>query len=173
MASPTALLFFAVKEEVRFFKPPAESPFKIETVITGMGQRNAALRAANALDRFSPQMVLTCGFAGGLRPDIQPGAIVFDADSAFPLTTRLAAANGIAIRFHCADRVAVTFREKEFLRQSTLADAVEMESGIIRDICRERRIPSATIRVISDAAWEDLPLDFNELLTPAYTLSPW
>src|SRR5260370_42694508 len=57
------------------------------------------------------------------------------------------------------------------LWESTGADAVEMESQIIRAICRAHGIPRATIRVISDAANEHLPLDFNALMTDEQKLN--
>jgi hypothetical protein len=46
-----------------------------------------------------------------------------------------------------------------------------MESAVLRALCRERHLPSATVRAISDAANEDLPLDFNALMTPGRKLS--
>jgi hypothetical protein len=69
------------------------------------------------------------------------------------------------------DRVITTVGEKQKLRASTGADVVEMESCYVRALCRNRGIPSATLRVISDPADQDLPLDFNQLMTAELQLS--
>jgi nucleoside phosphorylase len=158
---PFTLVCFAVKEEAECFHPPEG----VKTLLTGMGRRNAEEAFRRELQRDIPGFVLTCGFAGGLKPELAKGAVMFSLDDDPRLESVLAAAGAKPGSFHCAEKVATTAEQKRRLRETTGADAVEMESQIIRAICREHKIPSATIRVILDTAGEDLALDFNELMT--------
>jgi adenosylhomocysteine nucleosidase len=157
------LITFAVKEEVKFF-PGGPG---IRRYITGMGRDNAERAIETAVAEIRPSMVLTCGFAGGLNPVLKSNEVVFNADPGSELYDRLKKAGATPVSFFCARRVAITAEEKQRLWRGTGLDAVEMESESIRDYCRERDIPCATVRVISDTALEDLPLDFNTLLSPA------
>jgi len=166
MDAKSTLVCFAVKEEIKFFKGGG-----CRTLLTGMGQKNAADRLQKELAAKPASLVLTCGFAGALNPDLSVGDILFDEDEGAGLKKKLMELGAKPGGFYCAEKVASTKQEKEVLRNTSNADAVEMESAAIRAICREKKIPSATVRVISDAADEDLPLDFNEVMTPDYRLS--
>ena len=163
------LVCFAVKEEVPPFRKLAGDKPGVSIVVTGMGRKNAEKGVREFLATQSADVVFTCGFAGGLDPALEPGVVLFEtADE--KLAGRLQAAGAKPARIHCADRVAVTAAEKRELRQSTGADVVEMESAAIQAVCRERGIPCATVRVISDSANEDLPLDFSQLCRPDMSL---
>jgi adenosylhomocysteine nucleosidase len=159
------LVCFALKEEKTAFQKIAERNPAVSVLVTGIGQKNAEKSVRDFLAGKTPTRVLTCGFAGALVPALAIGAVVFETDDA-RLREALTAAGARPVKFHCADRIATTSREKRELRQSTNADVVEMESGVISKICREHHLPCATVRVISDVVDEDLPLDFNLLSKP-------
>lgn len=116
-----------------------------------------------------PAIVFTCGFAGGLDPALAIGDVVFETSDE-DLRNKLTGADAKPASFVCASSIATTVAEKEKLRRTTGAGAVEMESEIIQVICRDRGIRCATVRVISDTAREDLPLNFNKLSKPDQSL---
>lgn len=184
------LACFALKEEAAPFRKIAAGRPDVSILITGIGRQNAEKSVREFLATNSPKLVLTCGFAGGLNPGLKLGEVVFE--TSFPSSSRresaqteignqlepthvgcyeqLVAAGAKPAKFFCADRITTTVGEKKKLRAETGADAVELESGAIHAICRERGIPCATVRVISDTANEDLPLDFNRLSKPDMNL---
>jgi adenosylhomocysteine nucleosidase len=180
----SVLICFALKEEAAPFQiiaagKAATSPAKI--LLTGIGRQNAEKSLREFVATHSPNHVLTCGFAGGLNPDLKLGEVVFEISRSRGDETqikeksetphvvsyeKLIASGAKPAKIFCADRIATTVAEKKKLRAETGADAVEMESAAIHAVCRERGIPCATVRVISDTANEDLPLDFNALAKP-------
>lgn len=160
------LACFAVKEEAGAFQRIAETLPQVRVLITGMGKVNAERALRQWLAREKPALVLNCGFAGGLNPALNLGDVVFAVEANPELQAKLGQAGARPARFHCVDRVAATNADKRALRQASGADAVEMESHAMEQVCREHAIPWGTVRVILDTAEEDLPLDFSQLLTP-------
>jgi len=162
--APT-LVCFAVKEEARPFQKLVAGRKDIQVLITGIGARNAekVIRASLANER--PELVVSGGFAGGLRPEYKTGTVLFTPGGPPQLQAALRAAGGEPGRFHCAERVAATVAQKRMLWEATRADAVEMESQIICAVCADSKVPCAVVRVILDTANEDLPLDFSQVLT--------
>jgi len=170
------LVCFALKEEAAPFRKIAARHPGVVTLIVGIGRANAEKFVRNFLTSVAmpPKLVLTCGFAGGLNPDLKIGDVVFQCGvpsaACGKIENQLLAAGAKPAKFFCADRIATTVAEKKLLREQTNVDVVEMESAAIQAVCAEKNIPCVTVRVISDTANEDLPLDFNALAKPDKSL---
>ena len=163
----STLVCFALKEEAAPFHRVAARHPGVVTLIVGIGRQNAEKSVRSFLAASVPELVVTCGFAGGLNPELKLGDVIFEpagpAANNQKLTEALLAAGARPAKIYCADRIATTVAEKQALRAATGADAVEMESGAIQAVCAERGLACVTVRVISDTAHEALPLDFNAL----------
>jgi adenosylhomocysteine nucleosidase len=164
------LVCFALKEEAAPFRKLVAGRSDVSILVTGIGRANSERTLREFLRTNNPRRVFTCGFAGGLDPKLQTGDVVFSTKDA-GLAEALSKSGARSVTFTCVDRIATTAVEKQMLRASTQADAVEMESEAIQTVCQERGIPCATVRVISDTAQEDLPLDFNQLANPDQSLN--
>src|SRR5438445_4054410 len=100
------LVCFAVKEEARFFRPQTGSQEQVETLLTGIGRHNAEKSIRTLLGQQKPRLVLSCGFAGGLRPDLAAGSVLFSVEAETGLEALLMAAGARRGRLNCVDRAA-------------------------------------------------------------------
>jgi nucleoside phosphorylase len=101
--------------------------------------------------------LISTGYCGALDPSLKIGDIVVSGEP--PVTNQPFVLGHI----HSADRVAVTAKEKKELWNATKAVAVEMEAAAVAGKAAEWGVPFRCIRVVSDVAAEDLPLDFNQM----------
>lgn len=161
---------FALAEEAGPFKHVCQD--KVHVFLTGIGRENAEKAAREFLAAHKPSLLMTCGFAGGLIPELKIGDVIFETpqrngagdDVYAAVRSKLAAAGAKEGKVFCADRIAATAADKKQLHEDTGADAAEMESGAVQAVCKGQGIPCVTVRVISDTADQDLPLDFNKFL---------
>jgi adenosylhomocysteine nucleosidase len=171
MSGPT-LVCFAVPQEAKPFRKSMPARSDLHVLVTGMGGRNAERALGEAMEKLSPALVFSCGFAGALAPSLRIGDVVFDLGTTpGEMASAFIELKAVPVIFHCATQVAITAAEKSALHASTGAGAVEMESKVIHAVCAARGVQCVTLRAISDLATEELPLDFNALLTSDQNLS--
>lgn len=112
------------------------------------------------VSRENVKAIISTGYCGALDPKLRVGDIVVSEQTQVSCS-RAFTRGGVAT----CDRVAVTRAEKQALRAKTGAIAVDMEASAVESRARDLGVPYACIRVVSDTAAEDLPLDFNRYRT--------
>jgi len=151
----------------------------LAVVRSGAG-RDAAASATEAVIRgHQPGWVISAGFAGGLDPKLERGDVLMAdhlVDTAgeqldIDLTvdpTELAKTPGVHVgRLLTADRIIRTPDEKRSLGEKHAAVAVDMETFAVAQVCRGAKVRLMAVRVISDAADDELPPDVEHLLKQA------
>jgi nucleoside phosphorylase len=153
---PVPWVLVAVPRE-RHFIPPRPGVLIAET---GMGRD----RVRASLDQFAKHVncsrAIFAGFAGGLRPDLGVGDLVWASEVVGADGRRYRSneprGNGVLIS---SDRPVCTPAEK----RAVDGDAVDMESAAFAEWCEERAIPWSCVRVISDDANTTLPAELFEI----------
>jgi nucleoside phosphorylase len=154
--------------------------------LTGIGPEAAAARICDLTWCEDLDLCITSGFAGALRSEFQIADILAAREvvpdkpramalgrrvTSTPRLLRIAEACGARVvdRFYSSPSTVRTAQEKAALRDA--AEAVEMESF---EVLAEAFVwipEGVALRAISDAADEDLPLDFDTVVNEDGDLS--
>jgi adenosylhomocysteine nucleosidase len=148
-------------------------PHELTVLLTGMG-RESTVEAMGTIPVELHDVCISSGLAGALDPGLKPGDVVaartaetldkalsMDCDHAL---ANLAASCGgrVVDSLLTSDRIIATADAKQEL--SLRASAVDMETAYVLAAAAQVHVPAMAIRAISDAADEDLPVDFSRLL---------
>jgi len=146
---------------------------RVAIVESGPGFARAR-RATHALiEAHTPSYVVSCGFSGGLRPELKIGHIVManaitdthghDMSLTFKPPEQLPP--GVhAGRLVVADELVRTTEEKTALGEAHDALAVDLESLAVAQACHEKGVGFMAVRVISDDLDTDLPPEIHSVL---------
>lgn len=143
----------------------AVGPVRWLLVADGPGAVLAGHAAAEALSRASVRCILSTGLCGALDGSLAPGDLVHAGEVFDGRGRRWPALDPDAgtrpVRLLSVDRVAATADEKRSLAAATGAEAVEMEAAGVAAEAARHGWPFYCLRVVSDGAEEELPMDFN------------
>jgi nucleoside phosphorylase len=154
---------------------------EVKVLLTGIGGRKTWVEATKVLWDADIDLCVSSGLAGALRPEHRLGEVLA-AQSVYAAQTNttilcdpelvgvaLACGAKVVKSFYSTDHVVLRSEEKKEL--GVLGDAVEMESGEILCEAAAFGAKGIAVRAISDAAEEDLPLDFNRVTTDSGDIS--
>ena len=158
------LLVSALKREL---PPPSGALRHVRVIAGGVGRVKAGAAAADGIGWLKPRLVVSVGYCGGLDPGLTVGTVVSAAAVLAPDGARYAAEplGEPAVTIATADRPALLSLEKKFLRTATGAAVVDMEAAGVAEACAEAGVPFAAVKVVTDAAGDDLPAGLDPFLS--------
>ncbi len=133
----------------------------IRLCLSGMVPAVAEERVNRFLDSDKLDLMLCCGLAGALRPDIDVGELIVQSAEPALVESAEAALERRGIPYHVGPLVTVatpvlTPSARRELAATSGAIAVDMESQTIAALCRERGIPCLAMKGVSDNLDDDL-----------------
>lgn len=149
---------------------------QVAVIRSGPGPKAAARATEAVIDGHRPTWVISAGFAGALRPDVERGDIVV-ADSLMdcegrcvavdrtPFPAELVEARRVHVGpFLAVERIVCRPDRKRALGAEHSALAVEMESLAVAGVCQRRNTRLLAVRSVTDTVDEALPRDVEHLM---------
>lgn len=139
---------------------------------SGMGMDHAAEAAQNIIKFAPPDIVISTGFCGAIRPGLRRGDVIL-AENILTYDTALRPTSAFCDRTlleRLSPSGATTFHRGTFITTSAMVaksqiaasldeqirfPVLEMESNAVAEVCNRSGIPFVAIRVVSDTAEQD------------------
>lgn len=142
----------------------------LDVYLTGVGWKGTREFPFSLL-KEKPDLCISSGLAGGLKPELKSGeivvareAILVDGGKRFgsrPFLVKLAEEAGATSVNSFLTNTQVVCRAQSKKSMAESGDVVEMESFHVLMKAKEQQMPAVAVRAISDTVEEDVPLDFG------------
>jgi adenosylhomocysteine nucleosidase len=149
----------------------------IVVVHAGAGERNAEAATTALILGHKPKWVISAGLAGGLNANMRrgdvlmPDAILGEDGRRLAIDLQISAAErAVHPDLHVGplltiDHIAYKAAEKQKLGERYQALACDMETFAVAETCQREKQRFLAVRVVLDPMQEELPADFERLLT--------
>jgi len=146
---------------------------RLDVYLTGVGCKGSRAVLASLL-KERPDLCISSGLAGGLRPELKTGEIVVAREvllvnggqkfTSRPLLVDLAEETGAKPVRTFLTNAQVVCEAKSKRSMAVFGDVVEMESFHVLKSARDVQVPAVSVRAISDTVDENLPFDFGRAI---------
>jgi len=159
---------FALEFESACFRARHDPRLRVGVWLLGAMGTGAAASLKRKLDDSLPALLISAGFAGGLQPGLEVGDLILGQNHSDPdIVSKLYLEEGWHVGgVSTAQAILERAEEKKCLGVQTRCLAGDLETAHLARICVERGVPMLSVRCISDAVEDDLPVPADILLNP-------
>jgi nucleoside phosphorylase len=131
----------------------------VSIVHTGVGAKVCARKIDNFLRDSHPEFLISSGFAGSMRDDLNVGDLIaaenFSDRQLLLQAERECGAR--AVKLFTTSAMVDSTDERNQIAQAEGSDAVDMETEVIAQACAAHGVRLVSLRVISDSSREPFP----------------
>jgi adenosylhomocysteine nucleosidase len=135
---------------------------EVTIVHTGVGASNCNARLEVLLHKTRPSLVISSGFSGAVSEQLRVGDLILARNFSDP--GLLANAGQVlgdweprVVKLFTTTSIIDSIDQRNEIARVAGAEAVDMETGAIADVCKVHGVPLLSLRIISDTASEPFP----------------
>ncbi len=159
---------FALEFESAVFAAKHDRRLRVSTWLLGAMGAGTAAMLTKRLAQNRPELVISAGFAGGLQPGLAVGDLVLGVNYS---DSTLAGHLKLGPHWHRGNVLTVPAIVEKCVDKRRLGEesgclVADMETEHLARVCAEHQVPMISVRCISDALEDDMPVPADVLLNP-------